>query len=41
MSDDIKDNEHIDYQPAEVKSEDGKLQLTGMYQNWFWTMPRT
>lgn len=35
MSDDIKDNEHIDYQPAEVKSEDGKLQLTGMYQNWF------
>lgn len=35
MSDDIKDTEHIDYHPTEVKGEDGKLQLTGMYQNWF------
>lgn len=27
---------HSDYQPsARVKDEDGKLQLTGMYQNWF------
>ena len=26
---------HSDYHPAEVKDEDGKLQLTGMYQNWF------
>lgn len=27
---------HTDYQPsARVKDEDGKLQLTGMYQNWF------
>lgn len=27
---------HSDYQPSfRVKDEDGKLQLTGMYQNWF------
>lgn len=27
---------HSDYKPsARVKDEDGKLQLTGMYQNWF------
>ena len=27
---------HSDYQPSSrVKDEDGKLQLTGMYQNWF------
>ena len=26
---------HSDYHAAEVKDEHGKLQLTGMYQNWF------
>lgn len=26
---------HSDYKPREVKDEQGNLQLTGMYQNWF------
>lgn len=26
---------HSDYHPAEVKDQEGNLQLTGMYQNWF------
>lgn len=26
---------HSDYHPGGVKDEEGKLQLTGMYQNWF------
>lgn len=26
---------HSDYHPSGVKDEEGKLQLTGMYQNWF------
>ena len=26
---------HSDYHPGGVKDDEGKLQLTGMYQNWF------
>ena len=37
MSDEILENEnlHSDYKPADRKDGIVKLQLTGMYQNWF------
>ncbi len=35
QSTDTQPTAHSDYRPSGVKDEDGKVQLTGMYQNWF------
>ena len=33
--------EHSDYQPVNRFDAAAVHHLSGMYQNWFWTMPRT
>ena len=33
--------EHSDYKPADAKDANIKHQLSGMYQNGFWTTPHT
>jgi len=37
MSDETKDSQeaHSDFTPQQVRDNEGNLQLTGMYQNWF------
>ena len=35
------ENGHLDYKPADTKNTGVKHQLSGMYQNCFWTMPLT
>ena len=41
--DDIQSSDkeaHSDYKPVDQDNEAVKHQLSGMYQNGFWTMPR-